>query len=378
LGEVTRAGRRGDHVRDQLVISRARLRLEHAHASIGIESCILAAVSEVEADAELPGAIHAWLATGQPDQLFATFVRNGTWVDPTLSGYLEAANLLDPATPVDPLYRYVAASQRKLAANQMKQHPLAVTEIKTTHEHMQALADVTARMVKDHVRLVAGTDAAGPRLVGFSLHSELVDLVRANNFLIVNDNPYSLILNESPLSILSIEGADEVALELNSLSKSHNMAGWRIGWVAGKKEYIDAVLRVKSNMDSGMFLGLQHAAVEALKNGDDWFQKQNSIYRKRQEAASKILEELGCSFAKKQSGLFMWAKAPEQIADVEKWIDEILYGTKVFITPGFIFGDTGKRFIRISLCATEEKLNEALERIKKLKVKTSPSSANRQ
>jgi hypothetical protein len=130
-------------------------------------------------DAELPGAIHAWLATDQPDQLFATFVRNGTWVDPTLSGYLEATNLLDPATPVDPLYRYVAASQRKLAAVQMKQHPLAVTEIKTAHEHMQALADVTARMVKDHVRLVAGTDAAGPRLVGFSLHSELVDLVRA-------------------------------------------------------------------------------------------------------------------------------------------------------------------------------------------------------
>jgi len=130
-------------------------------------------------DAELPGAIHAWLATDQPDQLFATFVRNGTWVDPTLSGYLEATNLLDPATPVDPLYRYVAASQRKLAADQMKQHPLAVTEIKTTYEHMHALADVTARMVKDHVRLVAGTDAAGPRLVGFSLHSELVDLVRA-------------------------------------------------------------------------------------------------------------------------------------------------------------------------------------------------------
>ena len=130
-------------------------------------------------DVELPGAIHTWLATDQPDQLFATFVRNGTWVHPTLSGYLEAANLLDPATPVDPLYRYVAASQRKLAADQMKQHPLAAAEIKTTHEHMNALADVTARMVKDHVRLVAGTDAAGPRLVGFSLHSELVNLVRA-------------------------------------------------------------------------------------------------------------------------------------------------------------------------------------------------------
>lgn len=193
---------------------------------------------------------------------------------------------------------------------------------------------------------------------------ELVDLARKNNFLIVNDNPYSLILNDSPVSILSVEGADDVALELNSLSKSHNMAGWRIGWVAGKKEYIDAVLRVKSNMDSGMFLGLQHAATEALKNGNDWFQKQNSIYQKRQQAASKILDELGCTYSSKQSGLFVWAKAPDHIADVEKWIDEILYGTKVFITPGFIFGETGRRFIRISLCATEEKLNEALGRIK--------------
>ncbi len=192
---------------------------------------------------------------------------------------------------------------------------------------------------------------------------ELVDLARENNFLIVNDNPYSLILNESPLSILSIEGASDVALELNSLSKSHNMAGWRIGWVAGKKEYIDSLLRVKSNMDSGMFLGLQHAAAEALKNGNDWFQKQNEIYKKRQQAAFKILEELNCSFEKKQSGLFLWAKAPNAIADVEKWIDEILHGTKVFITPGFIFGEAGKRFIRISLCATEEKLKEALTRI---------------
>ncbi|HCW06019.1 MAG TPA: aminotransferase, partial [Cytophagales bacterium] len=167
---------------------------------------------------------------------------------------------------------------------------------------------------------------------------ELVDLARENNFLIVNDNPYSLILNESPLSILSIEGAADVALELNSLSKSHNMAGWRIGWVAGNKNYIDAVLRVKSNMDSGMFLGLQHAAAEALKSDADWFQKQNSIYRKRQQAAYKILDVLGCAYSSKQSGLFVWAKAPDQIADVEKWLDEILYGTKVFITPGFIFG----------------------------------------
>jgi aspartate/methionine/tyrosine aminotransferase len=193
--------------------------------------------------------------------------------------------------------------------------------------------------------------------------TDLVDLARANRFLIVNDNPYSLILNEHPLSILSIEGAAEVALELNSLSKSHNMAGWRIGWVAGNAHYVDAVLRVKSNMDSGMFLGLQHAAVEALKSGKEWFTNLNAMYQKRKDAACKILDVLGCSYSTQQSGLFVWAKAPVGVNDVEKWIDEILYGTHVFITPGFIFGETGRRHIRISLCATEEKLNEACNRI---------------
>lgn len=205
---------------------------------------------------------------------------------------------------------------------------------------------------------------------------ELVDLARKNNFLIVNDNPYSLILNDEPMSILSIEGADEVALELNSLSKSHNMAGWRIGWVAGKKEFIDAVLKVKSNMDSGMFLGLQHAAVEALQSSDEWFDQLNKIYVERRTAAHKILDVLGCTYERKQSGLFVWAKVPDSIADVEKFIDEILYGTKVFITPGFIFGEAGRRYIRISLCSPVEKLKEASDRIEKFvhaKAKLQPS-----
>ena len=191
----------------------------------------------------------------------------------------------------------------------------------------------------------------------------LVDLAREKQFLIVNDNPYSLILNDNPMSILSIPGADEVALELNSLSKSHNMAGWRIGWVAGNKTYIDAVLKVKSNMDSGMFLGLQHAAIEALKNGEEWFRQLNGMYSERKQAAMRILDTLGCTYSTSQSGLFVWAKAPDAIADVEKWIDEVLYGTKVFITPGFIFGDAGKRYIRISLCCTATMLNEANHRL---------------
>lgn len=206
----------------------------------------------------------------------------------------------------------------------------------------------------------------------------LVDLAREYQFLIVNDNPYSLILNDEPVSLLSIEGADEVALELNSLSKSHNMAGWRLGWVAGRKDFIDAVLKVKSNMDSGMFLGLQHAAAEALNNnGEEWFSSLNRMYGERKQAAHEILDLLGCSYATKQSGLFVWAKAPDHVQDVEKWIDEILYGTKVFITPGFIFGEAGRRFIRISLCATVEKLREALDRIGRFQKSAETNSGKR-
>lgn len=193
--------------------------------------------------------------------------------------------------------------------------------------------------------------------------AELVALAMEKKFLLVNDNPYSLILNDKPFSILSIPGAVEVALELNSLSKSHNMAGWRIGWIAGKQAYIDAVLRVKSNMDSGMFLPLQLAAVEALQLNEDWFKQLNTIYAKRKAIAEEIFNNLSCVFSKDQSGLFLWGKVPDSIRHVEKFIDEILYETKVFITPGFIFGSNGERFIRISLCATEEKLQEALERI---------------
>lgn len=193
----------------------------------------------------------------------------------------------------------------------------------------------------------------------------LVDLARENGFLIVNDNPYSLILNERPASILAVDGASDVALELNSLSKSHNMAGWRLGWVSGRKEFIDAVLKVKSNMDSGMFLGVQHAAAEALRNGKEWFEGINKVYSERKQVVHKLLDLLGCFYTQDQSGLFVWAKAPGHIADVESWIDEILYGTKVFITPGFIFGKAGSRYIRISLCSGIPQLNEACERIAK-------------
>jgi LL-diaminopimelate aminotransferase len=193
--------------------------------------------------------------------------------------------------------------------------------------------------------------------------SLLVALARRHNFLLVNDNPYSRILNDSPMSLLAIPGASESVLELNSLSKSHNMAGWRIGWVAGRSEYIDAVLRVKSNLDSGMFLSLQHAAVEALKSGHDWFEKLNAEYKRRRATALEIVRELGCTVENGQSGLFLWAKAPLTIIDVEAWVDEILHAARVFVTPGSVFGTSGRRFIRLSLCASEGKLREALQRI---------------
>lgn len=204
----------------------------------------------------------------------------------------------------------------------------------------------------------------------------LVELAREHNFLLVNDNPYSLILNNEPLSVLAVPGAEEVAMELNSLSKSHNMAGWRIGWLAGHKSYIEAVLRVKSNMDSGMFLGLQHAAVEALRQGPEWFEQVNSQYRQRKQVAAQIMDSLGCTYASKQAGMFLWAKAPDRIADVPAWIDEILYATHVFLTPGFIFGEAGQRYVRLSLCSPIEKLEQAKERITNYLQTTSGAAAH--
>ncbi|MEQ8301800.1 MAG: aminotransferase class I/II-fold pyridoxal phosphate-dependent enzyme [Cyclobacteriaceae bacterium] len=202
----------------------------------------------------------------------------------------------------------------------------------------------------------------------------LIDLAVRYNFLIVNDNPYSLILNGNPTSILSIEGAGEVAIELNSLSKSHNMAGWRVGWLAGKPEFLEAVLRVKSNMDSGMFLGIQQAAVQALAQGEKWFTNLNNIYRSRQVKAFQILDLLDCSYQKEQVGLFVWGKVNDSIENVEEWIDHMLYEAKVFITPGFIFGEAGSRYIRISLCATEENLSRAFDRLEKLSLLVADSS----
>jgi len=195
------------------------------------------------------------------------------------------------------------------------------------------------------------------------LFEKLVALALKHGFLLCNDNPYSFILNKEYLSLLSVDGAKDTALELNSLSKSHNMAGWRVGMVAGHREYIAGILKVKSNMDSGMFRGIQAAAAEALGNPPSWYDTVNSVYAKRRKIAEEIMNTLNCRFDRNQTGLFVWGRLPEGITSCEQYVEEILNKANVFITPGFIFGSRGDRYIRISLCADEETLLEAKQRI---------------
>jgi hypothetical protein len=197
-----------------------------------------------------------------------------------------------------------------------------------------------------------------------ALFEKLVAFSQKHNILLCNDNPYSFILNREYHSLLAVDGARETALELNSLSKSHNMAGWRIGMVAGHSENIRNVLKVKSNMDSGMFLPMQMAAVEALNNPDSWYESVNNVYYRRRKIVEEIMEILNCRYEKSQVGLFVWGRIPETVSNCEMYIEEILNKTHVFITPGFIFGENGERYIRISLCANEKRLEEAKERIK--------------
>lgn len=196
------------------------------------------------------------------------------------------------------------------------------------------------------------------------LFEKLVAFSLKHSILLCNDNPYSFILNKEYISLLAVDGAKETALELNSLSKSQNMAGWRIGMVAGHSGYIKNVLKVKSNMDSGMFLPMQMAAVEALNNPDSWYDTVNSVYIRRRKIVEEIMDVLNCKYDKTQVGLFVWGRIPEEIIKCEMYIEDILNKTHVFITPGFIFGKNGERYIRISLCANEKKLLEAKERLK--------------
>lgn len=195
------------------------------------------------------------------------------------------------------------------------------------------------------------------------LFEEIIAFGKRNQILICHDNPYSFILNDQPLSILQVPGAMETALELNSLSKSQNMAGWRVGMLCGAAERINEVLTFKSNMDSGMFLPVQYAAATALGLGKEWYDEINGIYAERRKKVFELLDHLSCSYSKDQAGMFVWASIPEEMKDGYELSDQVLYNKGVFITPGGIFGSAGNRFVRVSLCGSVEKFDQAILRI---------------
>ena len=194
------------------------------------------------------------------------------------------------------------------------------------------------------------------------LFEKLIDFGKKHQILIINDNPYSFILNNNPLSILSVKGAKKTALELNSLSKSFNMAGWRVGMLLGASSFLQEILKVKTQMDSGMFYGIQQGAIAALKVNSSWFSEMNNVYKNRRKLVWKIADALKCSYDKNTTGMFVWAKTPEGVK-AESMVDDLLYKKNIFIAPGFIFGSSGEGYIQFSLCVSEEKIKEALDRL---------------
>lgn len=198
------------------------------------------------------------------------------------------------------------------------------------------------------------------------LFERIIEFGKKHNIVIAHDNPYSFILNDKPLSLLKVDGAKDIAIEMNSMSKSHNMAGWRVGMLASNPTFINWILKVKSNIDSGQFKPLMLAAAKGFALGKEWYDEVNAVYASRRKVAEEIMTALGCRFDPAQSGLFLWGRIPESYGSSEELADKVLYDASVFITPGFIFGSNGDRYIRISLCATEEKMRLALDRINKM------------
>ena len=199
-------------------------------------------------------------------------------------------------------------------------------------------------------------------------YERLVDFARKHNIVVVNDNPYSFILNDKPMSLLQVEGAKDCCIEFNSMSKSHNMPGWRVGMCATNPTFISWILKIKSNIDSGTFRGIQLAAAAALSNDEEWHHEANiETYSRRRKYAEQIMDALGCKYDPNQVGMFLWGRIPDSYSNCEELTERVLHEARVFITPGFIFGSKGERYIRISLCAKEEKIQAALERIRKLK-----------
>lgn len=228
--------------------------------------------------------------------------------------------------------------------------------------------DALERLPLDRIKLMwinyphmpTGTPAS------LELFEKIVAFGKKHNIVIAHDNPYSFILNEEPLSLLQVDGARDIAIEMNSMSKSHNMAGWRVGMLASNPTFINWILKVKSNIDSGQFKPLMLAAVKGLEADKDWYDEVNATYASRRKVAEEIMSALNCTFDPRQKGLFLWGRIPDNEASSESLADRVLYEGRVFITPGFIFGSNGDRYIRISLCATEENMRKALDRINKM------------
>ena len=307
--------------------------------------------------AELRNAFSEWYRTRfgvelNPESEILPLIGSKEGVMHCVMTYISKGDKVLVPNPGYPTY----SSAARLAEGEVVYYPL-----KEENNYMPELDTLPTEGVKvmivNYPHMPTGAVASKKEL------QRIVDWCRKHHILLVNDNPYCFLRNDNPLSLLAIEGAKDIAIELNSLSKSHNMAGWRIGMIGGKKERIDEILRFKSNMDSGMFLPLQLAAATALGLGDEWYAEQNRIYRSREAKALQIMEVLGVECRPHQAGLFLWGRIPNG-ENCYDFCDRLLYEKHIFITPGGIFGNEGERYVRISLCASEELLDRVLQRIK--------------
>lgn len=245
-----------------------------------------------------------------------------------------------------------------------------LTESNGWQPDFQALENLPTEKIKlmwvNYPHMPTGAPAS------IELFEKIVDFGFRHNIIIAHDNPYSFIRNGKPLSMLQIDNAKDIVIEMNSMSKSHNMAGWRIAMLSSNPQFIHWILKIKSNIDSGQFKPMLIAAAKGLESSSEWYSELNEVYDRRQKIAGKIMDALGCRYVKNSQGMFLWGRIPENEISSEEMADRILYNAKVFVTPGFIFGSNGERYIRISLCADEEKLTEALRRITAL-----PKSSDR-
>ena len=306
--------------------------------------------------AELRKAFAAWYAERfgvelNPDSEILPLIGSKEGVMHTVMTYISKGDKVLVPNPGYPTY----SSAVRLAEGEVVEY--ALREERGYMPDLEALPTDAKLMIVNYPHMPTGAVASREEL------AKIVEWCRQHHILLVNDNPYCFLRNDSPLSLLSIEGAKDIAIELNSLSKSHNMAGWRVGMIGGAKERIEEILRFKSNMDSGMFLPLQLAAATALGLGDEWYKEQNEVYRSREAKGLQIMEALGVECRPNQAGLFLWGRIPNG-ENCYDFCDRLLYEKDIFLTPGGIFGSEGEHYVRISLCASEELLDRVLARIK--------------